>query len=238
MTAVEFVAVAVAIMAASCLQSSIGFGMGMVAGPVIALVDTSLMPGTLIVLSVVLTALGVVADRTSLELTGTGWALAGRVPGSLMGAFLVALLPGRALALCVAVTILMAVVLSQRGWSPAPSRRNLVTAGLASGIFGTSAAIGGPPLALVWRDVEAARLRAMMSAFLLVGSLLALGSLLIAHAITRASFELAGYMMPAMLAGWAASRVANRYLSRPALTRVGMVTATCGAVVLVVTQVF
>jgi uncharacterized membrane protein YfcA len=233
----ELVAVAVAITAASCLQSSIGFGMGMVAGPVIALVDTSLMPGTLVLLSVVLTAVGVGADRTALELTGTGWALVGRVPGSLAGAFLVALLPGRALALCVAVTILLAAVVSQRGWSPAPTRRNLVTAGLASGLFGTSAAIGGPPLALVWRQVEGARLRAMMSAFLLVGSLLALGSLLLAKAITRESFVLAAYMLPPMLLGWAASRVANRYLSRAALTRAGLITATGGALLLIATQV-
>jgi uncharacterized membrane protein YfcA len=236
-TIVELVAVAIAVMAASCLQASIGFGMGMVAGPVIALVDTSLMPGTLILISIALTALGVVADRSALELTGTGWALAGRVPGSLIGAFLVALMPGRALALCVGVTILLAVAMSQRGWSPAPTRRNLLTAGLASGVFGTSAAIGGPPLALVWRNVGASRLRATMSAFLLVGSLLALGSLLLAHAISRASFELAGHMLPAMFAGWAASRVANRYLSRAALTRAGLITATGGALLLIATQV-
>lgn len=237
MTPLEFVAVGIAILAASCLQSSVGFGMGMVAGPVIALVDISLMPGSVILLSVVLTAVGVVADRTSLRLEGTGWALAGRVPGVLAGAFLVAVLPGRALALCVALTVLLAVVVSQRGWSPPPSRRNLVAAGLASGVFGTSAAIGGPPLALVWRGVDPPQLRAMMSAFLLVGSLLTVGSLLLANAIPIGSLKLAGYMLPVMLVGWAASRAANRYLSRTTLTRAGMVTATAGALLVIGTQV-
>src|SRR5688500_10754221 len=47
--------VAVAIMLASCMQGSIGFGMGMLAAPIVALVDPGLIPGTLIMLAAFLT---------------------------------------------------------------------------------------------------------------------------------------------------------------------------------------
>ena len=43
--------VAVAIMLASCMQASIGFGMGMLAAPIVAIVDPKLIPGTLIMLA-------------------------------------------------------------------------------------------------------------------------------------------------------------------------------------------
>jgi len=48
---VGFAVVAVAIFAASCLQASIGFGIGMLAAPIVAIVDPALIPGTLIMVA-------------------------------------------------------------------------------------------------------------------------------------------------------------------------------------------
>ena len=55
MSIVGFCAVAGAVMLASCLQASIGFGIGMLAAPVIALVDPRLIPGTLIMVATLVT---------------------------------------------------------------------------------------------------------------------------------------------------------------------------------------
>ena len=43
--------VAGAILLASALQASIGFGIGMLAAPIVALVDPGLIPGTLIMVA-------------------------------------------------------------------------------------------------------------------------------------------------------------------------------------------
>ena len=86
---------AVAVMLASCLQASIGFGMGMLAAPIVALVDPGLIPGTLIMVATLVTLMVVVREREDIDLHGTGWALVGRVPGTIAGALLLAVLPER-----------------------------------------------------------------------------------------------------------------------------------------------
>ncbi len=73
--------IATAIVLAACMQASIGFGMGMLAAPIVAIVDPGLIPGTLIMLATMVTLMVVVREREDIDLAGTGWALAGRVPG-------------------------------------------------------------------------------------------------------------------------------------------------------------
>jgi len=79
----SFALVTVAVVLASALQASIGFGMGMLAAPVVALVDPALLPGTLVMLAFVVTIMVVVTERQHIDLGGTGWALFGRVPGTI-----------------------------------------------------------------------------------------------------------------------------------------------------------
>jgi len=91
MSTVGFCTVAGAIMLASALQASIGFGIGMLAAPVVAIVDPGLIPGTLIMVAALVTLIVVVREREDIDLHGTGWALVGRVPGTIAGALLLAI---------------------------------------------------------------------------------------------------------------------------------------------------
>src|SRR5690348_7608892 len=68
MSVLGFCTVAGAVMVASCLQASIGFGIGMLAAPVIALVDPRLIPGTLIMIATVVTLIVVVREREDIDL--------------------------------------------------------------------------------------------------------------------------------------------------------------------------
>lgn len=147
MTGAEYAAIAGVIFLAACLQASTGFGMGMLAAPVVAMVDPTLLPATLILPALLVTILVTVRERQHLDLRGTGWALVGRIPGSILGACLVALLSKEGLAWVVVVVVLSGLVLAVRGWAPKPVRLNLIAAGAASGIMGTATSIGGPPMA-------------------------------------------------------------------------------------------
>ena len=117
MTWLEISIIAVTLIAASALQASIGFGMGMLAAPVIGLIDPTLLPGSIIMLAVVVTAMVAVRERAALDVRGAGWALVGRIPGSLAGAWLVAVLPAQGLAWLVALVVLGGVILAFAGWS-------------------------------------------------------------------------------------------------------------------------
>ena len=233
MTGAEYAIIAGAIFLAACLQASSGFGMGMLAAPVIAIIDPELLPATLILLALLVTVMVTVTERQSLDLRGTGWALAGRIPGSLAGAWLVAITSREGMARVVVAVVLAGLVLAGRGWAPRPGRTNLVVAGAASGIMGTATSIGGPPMALIWQGHEGPRLRGTMSAFFMVGSAISMALLWLAGTVTEHMLVLALWMVPAVLAGYAVSRYVNRFLSRARLRKLALGASALGSAMLV-----
>lgn len=232
-TVAGFTVIAVAVVLASAMQASIGFGMGMLAAPVVGLVDPSLLPGTLIVLAGAVTLLVVVSERQHVDLSGTGWAMAGRVPGTVGGALLVAAIPERGLAILLAAVVLIGVALTSLGWAPAPTRPTLVVAGGASGVLGTATSIGGPPMALVWQAKDGPGLRGTMSGFFLVGSILSVLTLSVTGSITHHTVVAVCLLLPAPAVGFALSLLVNRHLDRRRLRLAAITVSTLGAVVLV-----
>ncbi|MBB3747651.1 hypothetical protein FHT44_000112 [Mycolicibacterium sp. BK634] len=233
MSAWGFAAIAATVVLASALQASIGFGIGMLAAPVVALVDPGLIPGTLIMVATLVTLMVVVQERQEIDLHGTGWALAGRVPGTIAGALLLASLPERGLAIMLAAVVLTGVVVTSFGWIPLPRRRNVVLAGAASGVLGTATAIGGPPMALVWQRNAGARLRGTMGGFFLVGSLMSLAALAATGAITGHTLAAFAVLIPAAVIGYGLSRGLNRILDPKRLRWLAISASTLGAVVLI-----
>ncbi|MFE4227041.1 sulfite exporter TauE/SafE family protein [Arthrobacter sp. NPDC056886] len=232
MTASEYALIAGVVFLAACLQASTGFGMGMLGAPVVAMVDPALLPATLILLALLVTVLVTVRERQHLDLRGTGWALVGRVPGSFLGAWLVALLSKEGLAWVVVIVVVTGLVLAIRGWAPEPVRVNLIAAGAASGIMGTATSIGGPPMALVWQGHQGSRLRGTMSAFFMVGSAISLMALGVAGAVTGQILTLALWLVPAVLGGYVASRFVNRFLNTARLRMLALGSSALGSLLL------
>lgn len=232
-----FIVIAVAVVFAAALQASIGFGMGMLAAPVVALVNPGLIPGTLIILAVVVTLMVVLTERQHVDLNGTGWALAGRVPGTIAGALLVAAMPERWLALMLASVVLLGVVLTSAGWRPAPLRSNLVMAGATSGLLGTATSIGGPPMALVWQGKQGPGYRGTISGFFLFGSAFSVLALALTGSITPTILVAVALLIPAPIVGYGLSRLINRHLS-PGRLRWTAISVSCfGALLLIGQQV-
>ncbi|PLC11651.1 permease [Kocuria flava] len=229
MTGVELLIVALVVAVASCLQGTIGFGLGMLSAPVVALLDPTLLPGSLVLLAGALTVLGVLRDRTAIDFRGTGWALLGRVPGTVAGALLVAALPPRVLALALAATVLAAVGLSALGWRPRPRPATVAVAGAASGLMGTATSIGGPPMALVWHGTSRARMRGTMSAFFLAGAVMSLVALLAVGSLDGRTLRFAAVLLPAMVLGFALSGVVNSRIDKRVVRALGMTASALGA---------
>jgi uncharacterized membrane protein YfcA len=233
MSIVGYCTVAAAILLASALQASIGFGIGMLAAPIVALVDPALIPGTLIMVATLVTLMVAVRERDEIDLHGTGWALVGRVPGTIAGALVLAMLPERALTIILAGVVLIGVALTSAGWVPAARRRNVVLAGATSGLLGTATAIGGPPMALVWQRNSGARLRGTMSGFFLVGSIMSIAALAATGAVNGRTVGGFAALIPAAVAGYALSRHINRFLDPKRLRWLAIGASTAGAVVLI-----
>ncbi len=220
----------------SLLQVSIGFGLGLIAAPVIALVDPSLVPTVNLVLACGITTTVLIQDGGSLDVRGAGWALAGRVPGVIAGAALVAVLSTRSLALLVVLMVVVGVVATVRGFHPRPTRRAVVVAGAMSGLMGTATSIGGPPMAMVWAQFAGARLRSTMGAFFLVGSAMSLGALTIAGSVQLADLRYALFLAPAAALGVVLARPLGRRLDVRRTRIAAMALAMTGATILLVEQ--
>jgi len=201
--------------AASCLlivavgasvQATIGIGMGMLAAPVLGLADAAFLPAT-IMISVLPLSIGVaLRDWDAVNWADVRAAFTGRVPGIAIGAVFVALTGPRAVALIVAVSVLTAVAVSLTTFRFPTTPRNLRIAGVFSGVFGTAAGIGGPPMALTYQHETARVMRATLAVYFGFGSALSILALTIAGEIGRRQIELSLFLLPAVMAGLALSR--------------------------------
>lgn len=168
------------VLAGGLLQGSIGFGLGLFAAPLLALVDPRLVPGPLLVASGVLTILLTHRERAGIVVADLKWALSGRVVGTAAAVGVLVALPAGGLGLAFAVLILLGVALSASGWHLPPRPNVLLGAGALSGFMGTIATIGGPPMALVYQRESGPRIRGTLSAYFVFGVAISLVGLRIA----------------------------------------------------------
>lgn len=208
----EWIVVLGIVFVGACAQGSFGFGLGVTAAPVLALVNPDFIPASLLMVAMVLTVLVVVRQRATFEWRSLTWALIGRLPGSLLGTWAVVQLPKRELVVLFSVLVLVGVGLSFAGWHIRPTKSTLLVAGAASGFMGSITSIGGPPMAIVYQHESGSTIRSSLANFFLFGAALSVVLLAVAGKIHRADVHRSLQIMPAMVLGFAASRYAARWL--------------------------
>ena len=215
------------------LQGAVGFGGNLIAAPLFLLIDPDLVPGPALVAAFALNVLMVGRDRSAGRISEVGWALLGRVPGTVVGAAAVALIPQRRLQLFFAVMILVVVGLSASRLRLRPTVPSLIGAGAASGFTATSVAVGGPPIALVYQHATGPVLRATLARFFVIGVLFSILALTVAGEMGRDEVLAGLALVPATVAGFAVSGRLTHLLDR-GFTRVAVlaVSATSAVAVL------
>lgn len=214
MTPAEWVVALTIVSVGACAQGALGFGLGLLAAPVLALLDDDLVPGPLLIVALVLTVLVARRERGRLDVRTVGWAVVGRVPGSVVGAIAVVTLPADALVVVFAVLVLTGVALSIVGWDIRPTPLTLFAAGATSGAMGSVTSIGGPPMALVFQHRSGPELRATLALFFVFGSALSILLLALAGEIGTDDLGWAAVLLPAMLVGYQTSRLVGHHLDR------------------------
>jgi len=207
--------------ATSAIHGSVGYGLNIMAGPIVVLLEPQLAPGPLLVGGFVLTLLILLRERQGIDLGGLSWMLSGRVIGTIAATMLLAILTGKAVPLIFGYLVLAAVWMSLTGRHFAPSRPVKFVAGIASGIMGTLAAIGGPPAALVYQDKSGSELRSTLSGFFVFGSLISLAGLFSAGKLGQVELKLCLLVIPGVVTGFFLSPLLIRRLNRKN-TRLGI----------------
>lgn len=187
------------------LQGSVGFGLGLVSAPLLVLIQPAFIPGPQIGAALVLVLLMAVRERQGMDVGGLKWAVPGRFMGAWIGAAALSALPAEALELAFGAVILFAVLLSASRLHLRPTPSMLVGAGMVSGVTGTIASIGGPPIALVYQRSSGEELRSTLSGYFVFGCLFSLVAL---AALGRYGFDemrMSLMLLPGLLLGYLAS---------------------------------
>ena len=183
-------------------QSLIGFGLAVVSAPLLYVIDPELVPVPVILMGFSISLLTLFRERMNLEFNGLQWGLLGRIPGGLIGAALLVLAPQAVLGLIIAAIVAIALWLSIKRYQVPVNRFTIGTAGVFSGIFGTIAGIGGPPMALLLTGRDAGKFRAALSAFFAISSLISLSILFCVGKLNLHHLLLAALLLPAVILGF------------------------------------
>jgi len=205
-SAVQLILAAAALAVGGTLQGAIGFGSMLVAAPILILIEPQLVPAPASVAATVLVALIAFRDRASVDRVGVAWVLAGRVPGTVAGGLVVAVLAQRHLEVAFGLILLVEVAISVRHPHLARTPAVLLGVGALSGVMGTTTSVGGPPLALVYQHEDGPTLRGTLNAIFLVGSILSLATLAAVGELGTREWQWGLAISPGIVVGFALSR--------------------------------
>ena len=159
-----------AVLVGAVVQGSVGFGIVVVAAPFVIWAAPELMPGSMLVCGFVMPLMHLSTGWRDVDRASLRSALAGRLLLTPVGVWVVAVSSPRLIALLVGILVLVVAVASAYAPEFEARPRNLFVAGLLTGISGTSAAVGGPFVAMTLQHEDPATIRATLAAFFTVGS--------------------------------------------------------------------
>jgi uncharacterized membrane protein YfcA len=202
----EFAAALVVTFAAAAVHSTVGFGFALLSVPVLSLLDPLFAPVPQLIVVWPLTMAIVWRERHAVEVRSTLWIFAGRVPGALFGVLLLKWLSTAALDVLMSLMVVIgvALVVSRSAFRRTPARE--LTAGVASGTMAMVSAIGGPPIALLYRNDEGPTVRANLGLVFAVGLSITIGVRAAAGEVSAQELVIGLALLPAVSLGLAASR--------------------------------
>jgi uncharacterized protein len=221
LSAVELALCAVAAAGGAVVQGAIGFGYALVVVPTLLLIAPEAVPVTPLTVATPMVVVQAIAERRALDVAGFARMTAGRLPGTVLGVWVLTTAGPSFVAAAAGALLVTAVVASVARGARSTSEPLEVAAGFASGVAGTVGAVGGPYLALAYADRPGPVLRATVSLAFAVGVVLSLGAIALAGGVERAPLQLGAVLVPATFLGlWAGRGLVHRIdgpLLRPAV---------------------
>jgi len=191
----------VAVLVGAVVQGSVGFGLALVAVPVLALVRPEALPAVVLLLTMPMSALMSAREWRSADVAGLLPILGGRVLGTLGGVGLLALIPSGFLSVLFGALVLAAVLASLLRLKVSLNSRTKFAGGVASGVMGTAGGVGGPPLALVYQDRSGPEIRSTLAVAFVVGTGLSLIAVFLSGRVGAEHVLLTLQLLPGMILG-------------------------------------
>lgn len=206
---------AIVLLLGSTIQTAVGFGLAVVAAPIIVVTRPDWVPYIIGVMALVLSCGNAWKLRRDIQWRQIMPPIITRLPGTAVGLWVLLLLPVIWLQALVAFMVLVAVVVTAWAKPFAATPTNMGIAGFVSGITGTTTAIGGPPLALVMQHSTGNHARANLAVYFVYSCVVSLagyywvGLMTWEHwqtSLTFIPFALVGFKLGQWLQPWVDNR--------------------------------
>jgi uncharacterized membrane protein YfcA len=215
------------------VQGSVGIGLGFVSVPLLVLINPEFVPGPLLLAALILTISIAARDRQAIEFAGIWWAVLGRVLGTSIGIMILGFIPADKLAILFGIMIILAVSISLVGFRLKINGRNLLATGTLSGLMGTTAAIGGVALALIYQDFEGPRLRGTLSGIFVLGTIISILGLSVIGKFGWHEVQMAAVLVPGVMAGFFISFYTARFLDKNMIRPIVLSIAALAGIVVI-----
>ncbi len=227
-TPAELAVAMVLVLIGAVLQGSIGFGLAVVAAPILLLISPVFVPGPMLFSAMVLVILMALRDRRDVIVRDVALAAAGRIVGTIPAAYAISTLPKETFERMFAVLVIIGVALSL-GWHVRRTPLTVVITAAVSGFIGTISSIGGPAMAIIYQHEEGPTIRGTLSAIFTVGTLISIAGLWWADRFGAVELMLGVLLMPSVFVGFLLSRYTARRLdeahTRPAVLAISLMAA-------------
>ena len=168
MSVLEYLLAALFVAAGAGTQACIGIGMGLIAGPVLVVIDPTAVPGPMLMIAGGINLRNAIADRASLNKPALRRQLLTAPIGLVAGLALLSALSDRSLAIAVSLFVLAAVAVQAFAVRPPEGRRADYVAGAGTAFSSSVAAVPGPVYAVFASHWEPAALRATLATYMLI----------------------------------------------------------------------
>jgi len=223
---------------AAALHSTVGFGFALLSVPVLSLLNPLFAPVPQLLVVFPLTLAIVLRERHAVEVKSTLWIFAGRVPGALIGVALLKLLSTAALDVLMSLMVIIGVVIVVSRGTFARTASREFGAGLASGTMAMVSAIGGPPIALLYRNDSGPTVRANLGLVFAIGLCITISVRALAGEVSWDEVVIGVALLPAVWLGLRASQQLIPRVDGPRLRNAIVLVAGSAALLLLARGLF
>ncbi|XOV79879.1 MAG: sulfite exporter TauE/SafE family protein [Aestuariibacter sp.] len=215
-----------AIFAGCVLQTSTGFGMAVIAAPIIILLKPEWIPVVVTLISMALNMVNTLSQREHIRWRKISSSMIAFIPGSIIGGVLLNVIDHWWIQVITPIMVISGLTISCWARPFQPNYGNLSIAGFFSGLFGTTTSIGGPPMALVMQHTSGNTTRANLSVFFLFSTIFSLMIYLISGFLTPADLQQAVTILPFAFVGFISGHAIKSWVD----TKLRMILITvCGS---------
>jgi uncharacterized membrane protein YfcA len=183
------------------VQGVLGFGFAVIASPIVVQINPSLVPQLLALLGFPLALRVFLREKSTVDWKPMKFLIIGRIIGGPIGLYFLTTLDPKPLSISVGLIVLSAGLGSFFGWNVKRNPTNSFTAGALSGIFGMIAAIGGPPVAILYRGTKGDEFRPSLNAVFTLGIVITLSLLFFTGNLNMEHIILFLYLITPVLLG-------------------------------------